>query len=115
LDIGTLPEDKQLGKVKHHGMVLVGIRHVINEWCLLLQKWWNDMQFVEVSTEYFISSGATLVWAVKKQTKIPDTVPILRSVYAETFMEGGGGDIREHVFEGGGYSRIRLAMEQART
>jgi hypothetical protein len=99
LDNGTLTEDKRFGKVKRHAMVLVGMRHVDNEWRLLLQNWWENMQFVEVSAEYFISSGARLSWAMEKQTKIPDTVPILRSVYAETFMEGGGGDVKEQVCE----------------
>jgi hypothetical protein len=33
----------------------------------------------------------------KKQIKIPDKVPILCSVHAETFTEDGGGDVRSMV------------------
>jgi hypothetical protein len=86
-------------------MVLVGMCHVDNKWRLLLQNWWFDMQFVEVSAGRVLCqqcSGATIVWNFDfdGQTKIPDYVPILCSVHAETFMEDGGGDIREHIFDG---------------
>jgi hypothetical protein len=100
LEDGTMTTDEKLGKVKCHSMVLVGMRRFDNEWRLLLQNWWDYMQFVEVSAEYLISSGADLVWARNKQTNKPDNVPILHYVHAETFVEGGGGDIREHIFEG---------------
>ena len=96
LDDGTLTKDKTKGKVKYHAMVFVGMRRVDGKWRLLLQNWWYDMQFVEVSVEYFVSSGAELVWASYKQTKIPDKVPILCSVHAETFTEDRG-DIRGMV------------------
>jgi hypothetical protein len=92
LDNGALTEDKILGKVKYHAMVLVGMRRVDHKWRLLLQNWGYEMQFVEVSAEYFGSSGASLVWLREKQAKIPDKVPILCSVHAETFTEDGGGD-----------------------
>jgi CRISPR/Cas system endoribonuclease Cas6 (RAMP superfamily) len=86
----------RLGKVKYHAMVLVGMRRVDNKWRLLLQNCWYEMQFVEVSIEDFVSSGTKVVWVMHKQTKIPDMVPILRAVHAETFLEDGGGatDVR---------------------
>jgi hypothetical protein len=66
---GTMTKDKRKGKVKYHAMVLVGMRRVDNKWRLLLQNWWYDMQFVEVSIEYFGSSGCNLCGRGHKRPK----------------------------------------------
>jgi hypothetical protein len=78
-----------------HAMVLVGTRLVGDEWRLLLQNWWPNMQFVEVSREYFLSCEAVLTFVDGVQDKIPERYDRCNASYAEAEMEGG--DIHQLV------------------
>jgi hypothetical protein len=45
------------------------------------------MLFVEVTAEYFVSSGAVLVWSLTpQQHAFPAHIPTLMSIYAETIL-----------------------------
>jgi hypothetical protein len=74
--------------VGSHAMVLVGMRQVEGTWRLLLQNWWSTMPFVEMTGEYFCSSGATLTF-VGLQTGFPEHVQTIVAKYAESMIEGG--------------------------
>jgi hypothetical protein len=59
-------ETTNLGRlVGKHAMVLIGVRRDHNSvtW-LLLQNWWRNKQFVEVSVDYCRACGGT-IWAVE--------------------------------------------------
>ena len=63
--------------IGHHAMVLIGIRKVIStgkQW-YLLQNWWKDMQFVEVSQEYMDHCGARLTFVAGTLPEYPDWFP----------------------------------------
>jgi hypothetical protein len=73
---------------ERHAMVLVGMRRIEKKWRLLLQNWWPEGQLIEVSSETFASSGATVHFALQEQTKIKEEIPTLLDKQAETFVEG---------------------------
>ena len=80
-------------------MVLVALRREKNQWILLLQNWWDRMQFVEVTEEYFLSSEAVLVWAVDPQVDFGISgSAIIAERYAESCVDGY--DYYEPVFDG---------------
>jgi hypothetical protein len=70
-----------------HAMVLVGARTDANgkRW-FLLQNWWPEMQFVEVSKSYLESSGATVYFVETPQPHIPKVFPQYKAAYAESGM-----------------------------
>ena len=78
-------------------MVLIGMRRVGKEkkWRPLLQNWWPGVQLIEVSSETFASSGATVYFAMEKQTIIKKEIPTLIDKQAETVE---GCDTPERVF-----------------
>jgi hypothetical protein len=43
-----------------HAMVLVGVRLEGSEVCFLLQNWWQQKQFVELTADYLKASGAAI-------------------------------------------------------
>jgi len=59
-----------------HAMVLVGMKRKNNEYFLLLQNWWEKLQFVEMSAEYFVSSKAGLTWIPCQKAFLRD-IPVL--------------------------------------
>ena len=71
-----------------HAMVLVGVRFVQNEWRVLLQNWWPNMPFVEVSEEYLRSSDALLTFVISNDVQIPSRFDRCDAVYAEADLEG---------------------------
>ncbi|GKZ00818.1 hypothetical protein MPSEU_001033500 [Mayamaea pseudoterrestris] len=87
---GQQDESKQLKG--GHAMVLVAMKPVgplgDRHWILLLQNWWERMQFVEITAEYFVSSQASLIWAMILPTEMPSTLPVTKALYAETHVDG---------------------------
>ena len=71
-----------------HAMVLVGARFVDNEWRFLLQNWWPNMPFVEVSAEYLESSKALVTFIPKEHVEIPESFERCEAAYAEANLEG---------------------------
>lgn len=69
-------------------MTVVGVRKVEDTWRFLLQNWWPGLQLVEVSAQYLVKSGAKLVLATRKQTRIPRKFARCNSVYAEAALAG---------------------------
>jgi hypothetical protein len=92
---GQIAEDMEESR---HAMVLVGMRYIEDRWRLLLQNWWSRMQFVEVSSEYFINSEAQLTFVTNDQSTIPERFDRCNALYAEANVEGA--DIPEVVIEG---------------
>ena len=69
----------------HHAMVLIGVRidqNTQQQW-FLLQNWWPNMQFVEVSESYLKSAGATVYFVETPQSSIPTAFPTYTALYAE--------------------------------
>jgi hypothetical protein len=73
-----------------HAMLLVGMRYSSDDmkWHLLLQNWWDHMQFVDVTAEYLHSTGAELIFCKKSLENHPPHTPTLASKYAETSVDG---------------------------
>jgi hypothetical protein len=54
-----------------HAMVLLAIRHDgVHGRCFLLQNWWLQRQFVEVSEAYFAACGATVYFVETPQSYV---------------------------------------------
>lgn len=78
---------------KMHAIVLVGARQMRDgSWRFLLQNWWPNMQFLEVSPQYFENSNAFLHWVMEEQTDIPHEFERCNSLYAEASLEGADVD-----------------------
>jgi hypothetical protein len=76
----------------YHAMVLVGmLKKSDGKWWLLLQNWWPQMQLVEVSQQYFLSSGASICFVSNNQTGIPRNFARCDKRYAEAHIEGSDG------------------------
>jgi hypothetical protein len=70
--------------VGHHAMVLIGARQDGGgKRFFLLQNWWRQSQFVEVSEAYLKACGATVYFVETKQTRIPDEFPVQLRLVAE--------------------------------
>ena len=77
-----------------HSMVLIGGRQSVDgEIYFLLQNWWHDRFFVEVSGEYFSYCTASITFVDKAITKTKILQRVVSS-YAETSIDKG-----ERVFE----------------
>jgi hypothetical protein len=73
----------------HHAMLLVGARLVDNEWRVLLQNWWPNMPFVELSSEYFACSNAALTFLVNRQgISIPEQFELCTAPFAQSELDG---------------------------
>jgi len=83
---GCIGVDGQLLDLPLQSMVLVGMKHKNGEY-FLLKNWWETMQCVEVSAEYFISSMASLVLD-PPQLGFPKDTPVLLEKFAETHFDG---------------------------
>ena len=82
---GTIDSENVVGQ---HAMVLIGMECVDGEWTLLLQNWWTEMQFLQITAEYLVSSGAKLVWAKEPQTSMVADFPVSGATFAETHVDG---------------------------
>ena len=84
-----IPETLEEGN-RRHSMLLIGARiSAEGEYFFLLQNWWQDRYFIEVSGQYMHHCGATMTF-VKKEITIrrPDLIPIAcYSPYAETNVD----------------------------
>ena len=59
-------------------MVLVGMRKTrVGEYYFLLQNWWRDRYFIEVSYEYFAACEPDITFVTKKLTEISSTVEFI--------------------------------------
>jgi hypothetical protein len=69
----------------HHAMALIGARtdEKGKRW-FLLQNWWRNLQFVEVSESYLESSGATVCFVKTPQPHIPTSFPQCNAAYGES-------------------------------
>ena len=93
-----------------HAMVLVGVRRVQNEWRVLLQNWWPNMPFVEVTAEYLSSSDALLLLMKGKCVQISTQFERCDAVYAEANVEGS--DFLDGNERCGRQSGVLLVLEQ---
>ncbi len=73
----------------HHAMVMIGWRYdaVAQEYCFVLQNWWNSRYFVEVTSSYLQSTGALVSFVGEPLRAIPNEFPISHLLYAETAMD----------------------------
>jgi hypothetical protein len=68
-----------------HAILLIGGRKdAAGDYFFLLQNWWLNRFFIEVSAKYLQKSGACLTIVLCDVDKIPKDYPILRDGYAET-------------------------------
>lgn len=85
-----------------HAMVLVGFRkeRATGEVWLLLQNWWKDKQFVEVTLEYFQSSKTIIYFPMQKHTKFKDCFRMSEDNFNETDFDDGGDDGEDEEEDG---------------
>mmetsp|Transcript_22727 Transcript_22727/g.32644 ORF Transcript_22727/g.32644 Transcript_22727/m.32644 type:complete len:333 (-) Transcript_22727:181-1179(-) len=68
-----------------HAMLLIGGRQAADgQFYFLLQNWWQDRFFIEVSAEYLYSSEATISFVEEEIKSIPETFTCTNSPYSET-------------------------------
>eukprot|EP00754_Rhynchopus_humris_P024135 Rhum_TRINITY_DN14868_c1_g1::Rhum_TRINITY_DN14868_c1_g1_i1::g.125171::m.125171 len=65
-----------------HAMTLVGHREKDGQHIFLLQNWWRQKQFVEVSAEYLAAAGAAIAFVKKEVTEIRSDLPSNKNVYS---------------------------------
>lgn len=82
------------GRVDHsslkgmHAMVLIGGRkNKEGEFVFLMQNWWNNRYFIEVSAAYFESARSTIAFIDSDISYIPDSFPVVFDLYAETSVD----------------------------
>ena len=87
-----------------HAMTLVGHRENDGQHLFLLQNWWKEKQFIEVSAEYLAAARATITFVKKEVTEIPKEFPTNDNVFCmetedlaeEPVCEGGPGTYPEY-------------------
>ena len=64
-----------------HAMTLVGHRENDGQHLFLLQNWWKEKQFIEVSAEYLAAADAGITFVKKEVTEIPKEFPTNDNVF----------------------------------
>ena len=64
-----------------HAMTLVGHRENDGQHLFLLQNWWKEKQFIEVSAEYLAAADAGITFVGKEVTEIPKEFPTDDNVF----------------------------------
>ena len=64
-----------------HAMTLVGHRENDGQHLFLLQNWWKEKQFIEVSAEYLAAADARIAFVGKEVTEIPKEFPTDDNVF----------------------------------
>jgi hypothetical protein len=74
-----------------HAMLLVGIRMdpVTGEWRLLLQNWWRNKQFIEVSLGYMAECEAKVYFIMTPQERMMSNVEHHSQNFAESTVDDG--------------------------
>ena len=75
-----------------HSMLLIGARREVDvggdiKYFFLLQNWWAERFFIEVSAEYLYSSEAIISFVEEEVMEIPNKFACTYSSYAETIMD----------------------------
>ena len=73
-------------------MLLIGGRSEVGghgdvKFFFLLQNWWADRFFIEVSAEYLYSSEATISFVEEEVQEIPEGFVCTNSPYSETCVD----------------------------
>jgi len=73
-----------------HAMVLLGMRRDPNtlKWHMLLQNTWTDLQFVDMTLEYFLSANPKLTFVEAAGVKANDGLPTNTAEIAEIAIDG---------------------------
>ena len=64
-----------------HAMTLVGHREDDGQHLFLLQNWWKEKQFIEVSAEYLAAARAGIMFVLEEVTEIPKEFPTDDNVF----------------------------------
>lgn len=82
------------GQVDHkslkgmHAMVLIGCRKTKEgSFVFLMQNWWHNRYFIEVSDVYFESARCAITFIDSDISYIPDSFPVVYDQYAETNVD----------------------------
>lgn len=82
------------GNVDHHAlkgmhaMMLIGCRkNAQGEFVFLMQNWWNNRYFIEVSAAYLESARSTITFIDNDIPYIPESFPVVFDLYAETSID----------------------------
>ena len=87
-----------------HAMTLVGHRENDGQHLFLLQNWWKEKQFIEVSAEYLAAARAGITFVGTEVTEIPKEFPTDDNVFCmetedlaeEPVRDGGPGTYPEY-------------------
>eukprot|EP01031_Cornospumella_fuschlensis_P028788 gene28788-34753_t len=79
-----------------HSMVLVGMRYDKEEdqYYFLLQNWWENSYFVEVTGDYMCAVGGVISFVLSDTEEIPDNLPRLSTDSAQDVF-----DVQEWIVE----------------
>jgi len=86
-------------------------QEVVSAW-LLLQNWWRNKQFVEVTLEYFQSSKSTVYFPTQTHTKFKDLFTMTDENFTETDFDDGG-DEQDDEEEDADHDDVQFASEPA--
>ena len=75
-----------------HSMLLIGARSEVDvrgdiKYFFLLQNWWTERFFIEVSAEYLYSSEAIISFVEEEVEEIPNKFACTYSSYSETILD----------------------------
>lgn len=75
-----------------HAMLLIGARSEVDvrgdvKYVFLLQNWWAERFFIEVSAEYLYSSEAIISFVEEEVEEIPNRFACTYSSYSETILD----------------------------
>ena len=62
----------------------------------MLQNWWADMEYLEVSALYLARSNADIHFVEEPLTRIPDDLPIMNARATEADDNGGDMSMPEY-------------------
>jgi hypothetical protein len=80
----TGPNNLVKNSVGFHAMLLIGGRVKDGKYFFLLQNWWENRSFIEVSAEYMQSAEPTISFVEQEIIEIPSNIKCTDSPYAET-------------------------------
>ncbi len=96
--------------IGYHCMVVLGVRMEGQSRMFLLQNWWRDKQFVEVSDEYLESMDCSICFVATPQTFVRDCLPS----YADKFVNNELVDIHDAFVDGITGNRISRPVGKRR-
>eukprot|EP01038_Epipyxis_sp_PR26KG_P012560 gene12560-16845_t len=69
------------------GAKYIGKKCEVHQYVFLLQNWWNNRYFIEVSAKYMADAGTMISFVDVDITEIPTDYPLVYTSFAETSVD----------------------------